>query len=135
MIGCTKTWQVSAGQYRSRGVSFSAVGHQDQVPRLHGRNPRIHDELMAHARRRIVMHKEPGFDSGFPGIAFAIHPSTGETIAIRYGEGIYYPVGTSKTADELNAIYGVTPNQARAILASVLAGWETRPAEQESHAA
>ncbi len=81
------------------------------------------------------MHKEPGTDFGFPGIAFATHPTTGETIAIRYGKHIYYPVGTSKTADELNAIYGVTPAQARAILASMLAGWEMQPVETESHAA
>ncbi len=81
------------------------------------------------------MHKEPSADFGFPGIAFATLPTTGETIAIRYGERIYYPVGTTKTAEELNAMYGVTPAQARAILASVLAGWEAKPVETESNAA
>ncbi|MHB8534152.1 MAG: hypothetical protein ACYDBW_01750 [Sulfuricaulis sp.] len=81
------------------------------------------------------MHKEPSTDVGFPGIAFATHPATGETIAIRFGERIYYPISTSKTADELNAVYGVTPAQAKTILASALAGWEAKPVETESHAA
>jgi hypothetical protein len=56
------------------------------------------------------MHKDlSAAESGFPGIAFATLPATGETIAIRYGERIYYRVDTTKTADELNAMYGVTP--------------------------
>lgn len=70
------------------------------------------------------MHRTQTTDAGYPGIAFATLPSTGETIAIRYRERIYYRVGTTKTADELNAMYGVTPNQAQAVLASALAGWE-----------
>lgn len=71
------------------------------------------------------MHKEQVADAGFPGIAFATLPKTGETVAIRYGERIYYRVDSAKSADELNAMYGVTPGQARAILASALAGWKT----------
>lgn len=71
------------------------------------------------------MHKEQVADAGFPGIAFATLPKTGETVAIRYGERIYYRVDSAKSADELNAIYGVAPGQARAILASALAGWKT----------
>lgn len=67
-------------------------------------------------------------DAGFPGIAFATLPHTGETVAIRYGERIFYRVDSAKTADELNAIYGVTPRQAQALLASALAGWKTPPA-------
>ncbi|MBI3778260.1 MAG: hypothetical protein HY274_05025 [Gammaproteobacteria bacterium] len=69
------------------------------------------------------MHKQHAADAGFPGIAFAILPKTGETIAIRYGERLYYRVESSKTADELNAIYGVTPTQAKAMLASAMSGW------------
>ena len=80
------------------------------------------------------MHKEPSTpDAGFPGIAFATLPTTGETIAIRYGERIYYRVGTTKTADELNAMYGVTPAQAREILSSALSEWMTPPANAESY--
>lgn len=70
------------------------------------------------------MRKEQVKDAGFPGIAFATLPVTGETIAIRHGERIYYRVDSEKSADELNAMYGVTPGQARAILASVLASWK-----------
>ena len=71
------------------------------------------------------MRKEQATDAGFPGIAFATLPKTGETVAIRYGERIYYRVDSAKTADELNAIYGVTPRQAQAVLASAMAGWKT----------
>lgn len=71
------------------------------------------------------MRKEQATDTGFPGIAFATLPKTGETVAIRYGERIYYRVDSAKTADELNAIYGVTPRQAQAVLASAMAGWKT----------
>lgn len=71
------------------------------------------------------MRKEQVTDAGFPGIAFATLPKTGETVAIRYGERIYYRVDSAKTADELNAMYGVTPRQAQAVLASALAGWKT----------
>jgi hypothetical protein len=66
------------------------------------------------------MSNEPGANIRLPGIAFATLPITGETIAIRHGERLYYRVNSSKTADELNAIYGVTPDQAKALLASVM---------------
>lgn len=79
------------------------------------------------------MRKEQATDAGFPGIAFATLPKTGETIAIRYGERIYYRVDSPKTADELNAIYGVTQAQAKALLASVISTWETPQADQDSH--
>jgi hypothetical protein len=81
----------------------------------------------------MTMRKEQTTDAGFPGIAFATLPNTGETIAIRYGERLYYRVDSAKTADELNAIYGVTETQAKAILASVLADWKTPPTDQPSH--
>ena len=79
------------------------------------------------------MRKEPATDAGFPGIAFATLPDTGETIAIRYGERLYYRVDSAKTADELNAIYGVTEAQAKTLLASVMSSWETLPVAQDSH--
>jgi len=79
------------------------------------------------------MGKDETTAAGFPGIAFATLPDTGETIAIRYGERLYYRVDSAKTADELNAIYGVTETQAKAILASVLADWKTPSVAQPSH--
>lgn len=79
------------------------------------------------------MRNDQSTESGFPGIAFATLPTTGETVAIRYGERIYYRVETSKTAEELNAMYGVTEAQAKTILASVMSGWVTPPANQISH--
>lgn len=78
------------------------------------------------------MRKEESPDSGYPGIAFATLPNTGETVAIRYGERIYYRVDTKMTADELNAVYGVTEAQAKAILTSVLTTWETSSAKREN---
>ena len=70
------------------------------------------------------MSKERSVDTNLPGIAFATLPTTGETIAIRYGERLYYRVNSNKTADELNAIYGVTPDQAKALLACAMSDWE-----------
>ena len=78
------------------------------------------------------MRKEQSPASGFPGIAFATLPTTGETIAIRYGERLYYRVDSTKTADELNTIYGVTEAQAKALLAGVMSGWTALPANQAS---
>jgi len=66
--------------------------------------------------------------SKLPGIAFATLVITGETIAICRGEPSYYRVETTKTAKELNAMYGVSPTQARAMLAGTIRGWHTLPA-------
>lgn len=77
------------------------------------------------------MSNEPAINARLPGIAFATLPTTGETIAIRCGERIYYRVNSNKTADELNAIYGVTPDQAKALLASVLSDRENITNEPE----
>lgn len=60
-----------------------------------------------------------------PGVAFATLSMTGETVAICRGESCCYRVGTTKTADELNAMYGVSKAQARAMLAGTLLGWHT----------
>jgi len=79
------------------------------------------------------MQQEKPNDSEFPAIAFATLPATGETIAIQYGQRIHYRVNTTKSAHELNAMYGVTPAQAQAVLERVLAEQETAPASQESH--
>ncbi len=76
------------------------------------------------------MTKNPGL-SKLPGIAFAKLAVTGATIAITLGASHYERVDTTKTADELNQMYGVTPAQARAMLAGVLVGWRTRLANPE----
>ena len=72
-------------------------------------------------------------DTDFPAIAFVTLPTTGETIAIQYGQRIQYRVKTTKTAEELNAMYGVTQAQALAVLARVLAEQETALTKPESH--
>lgn len=77
------------------------------------------------------MSKERSVDPDLPGIAFAILPATGETVAIRCGGRHCYRVSTNKTADELNAMYGVTPDQARALLARVMADRENITDEPE----
>ena len=66
-----------------------------------------------------------------PRKAFAKLAVTGVVIAITLGESRYECVNTTKTADELNQMYGVTPAQARAMLAGVLVGWRTRLANPE----
>jgi len=69
--------------------------------------------------------------SKLPGIAFATLALTGATIAITLGETRIFRVETTKTADELNRMYGVTPAQARAMLAGALLGWRTHLANPE----
>jgi hypothetical protein len=76
------------------------------------------------------MNRKPG-KSKLPGIAFATLAATGATIAITLGESRYEQVQTTKTADELNRMYGVTPAQARAMLAGVLLGWRTNLANPD----
>jgi hypothetical protein len=71
----------------------------------------------------MVDHATPAL-SRLPGIAFATLAATGETIAICRGESTYFRVESTKTAEELNALYGVSQAQARAMLAGVLLGWE-----------
>lgn len=77
------------------------------------------------------MHKMRSTLLMLPGIAFVVLPTTGETIAIRQGEPTYYRVNTTKTAEELNALYGVTEAQAQAMLASLKSGWDTSLADPE----
>ncbi len=69
--------------------------------------------------------------SKLPGTAFATLAVTGAIIAITLGESRYEHVNTTKTADELNYMNGVTPAQARAMLAGVLLGWCTNLANPE----
>lgn len=69
--------------------------------------------------------------SKLPGIAFATLAANNATIAITRGESQYYRVDTTKTADELNQLYGVTPAQARAMLSGVLLGWRSSLANPE----
>lgn len=71
--------------------------------------------------------------SKLPGIAFATLAVSGETVAICRGEPSHYRVQTTKTADELNSMYGVTPAQARAMLAGSMLGWHTPLADPERY--
>jgi len=71
--------------------------------------------------------------SRLPGIAFATLAISGETIAICRGESSYYRVETAKTAEELNTMYGVSPAQARAMLAGTILGWHTLLADPEHY--
>lgn len=68
-----------------------------------------------------------------PGISFATLAATGETIAICRGERSYYRVESPRTADELNALYGVSKAQARAMLAGMLEGWDTARIDPEQY--
>ncbi len=71
--------------------------------------------------------------SSLPVIAFATLAVSGETIAICRGEPSHYRVETTKTAEELNTLYGVSPAQAQAMLAGTTFGWHTRLADPEQY--
>ena len=62
------------------------------------------------------MHDTLPTPSTLPGVAFATLPATGEIVAICLDDNSYYRVATTKTAAELNAMYGVTEAQARAMV-------------------
>jgi len=63
--------------------------------------------------------------SKLPGLAFATLAVNGSTIAITRGASHYERVDGGLTAEELNLQHGVTPAQARAMLAGVMCGWKT----------
>jgi hypothetical protein len=63
--------------------------------------------------------------SMLPGIAFTTLPATGETVAICLGDSSYYHVATTKSAAELNAMYGVT--EAQALAMAQVVGLDARP--------
>lgn len=69
--------------------------------------------------------------SKLPGLAFARLAVNGAIVAITRGAIRYERVDTTQTADELNDQHGVTPAQARAMLAGVLCGWRTRLANPD----
>ena len=69
--------------------------------------------------------------SRLPGQAFATLAISGAIIAITLGESRYERVYTNQSADELNSTVGVTPAQARAMLAGALLGWSTKLANPD----
>jgi len=71
------------------------------------------------------MNNKKSVPSKLPGIAFAHLVAKKATVAITRGEPQFYHVDTTKTAEELNRQYGVTPAQARAMLCGVLLGWRS----------
>ena len=75
--------------------------------------------------------KRTSAPSKLPGIAFATLAVNKATIAITRGESQYYRVDTTKSADELNQLYGVTPAQARAMLSGLMLGWRSSLANPE----
>jgi hypothetical protein len=72
--------------------------------------------------------------SSLPAIAFAVWPATGETVAILRGHRETYRIGSSKPAEELNQLYGVTRAQQRAMLAGVMRGWKNPFPDAENSA-
>lgn len=71
------------------------------------------------------MNNKKTIPSKLPGIAFAHLAAKKATVAITRGEPQFYRVDTTKSADELNRLYGVTPAQARAMLCGAMLGWRS----------
>lgn len=69
--------------------------------------------------------------SKLPSLAFATLAVNGATVAITRGAARYDRLDTHQSADELNQMHGVTPAQARAMLAGVLCGWRTNLANPD----
>lgn len=79
------------------------------------------------------MGETPPSLSKLPSIAFTVLPATGETVAILRGESAYYHIGSTKSPDELNRMYGVTRAQALAMLAGATHGWTTPLADPDNY--
>lgn len=58
-------------------------------------------------------------------------PKAAPIIAIKRGESGYYPIFARATADELNAMEGVTKEQAEAMYNGSLFGWDTPGADPD----
>jgi hypothetical protein len=79
------------------------------------------------------MGEAPPTLSKLPSIAFTALPATGETVAILRGQSAYYHIGSAKSPDELNRMYGVTRAQALAMLAGATHGWSTPLADPDNY--
>jgi hypothetical protein len=66
-----------------------------------------------------------------PAVAFARHPETSAPIAIKRGEMGYSPVYSFRSIERLNAASHVTPQQAAAMLAGSMFGWDVPGADPE----
>jgi len=75
---------------------------------------------------------------GLPPIAYADnsdrrYDSAAPVIALKRGEPGYYPVHGRLTAEELNALEGVTPAQREAMLTGSMFGWHLKGADPKFH--
>ncbi len=75
---------------------------------------------------------------GLPRIAYVdnhdgIYGDEAPVIAIKRGESGYFPIHSTLTADELNALEGVTPAQREAMLTGAMFGWHVSGAEPSMH--
>lgn len=71
---------------------------------------------------------------GLPPVAFAAHPTTGATIMIKRRRSGYYVLETRLTAEALNQAFGVTAEQAYAMLAGSMFGWDCPGANPATYA-
>lgn len=75
-------------------------------------------------------------DRGLPAIAYIDNSKkfngASPVIAVRRGESGFYPIYTPLSADELNALDGVTPAQREAMYNGSLFGWDTPSADPEN---
>jgi len=75
---------------------------------------------------------------GLPPIAYADNRGNrygdpAPVVAIKRGEPGYYPIHSLLTADELNALEGVTPAQREAMLSGSMFGWHLKGADPKLH--
>lgn len=59
-----------------------------------------------------------------PDHCYSTNQLNGRVIAIKFGESGYYPIETKATADELNAVLGVTKAQVEAMVVGSMFGWD-----------
>ena len=62
--------------------------------------------------------------ANLPERSYAYHPVTGATIMVKLGEAGFYTVTTDVKPELLNKVRGITLQQAAAMLAGSMFGWD-----------
>jgi hypothetical protein len=69
--------------------------------------------------------------ANLPERSYAYHPTTGATIMVKRGEKGFYAVTTDVKPEILNKVRGVTLQQAAAMLAGSMFGWDVPLADPD----
>jgi len=81
------------------------------------------------------MHKRDHLDAvnSLPEMCAVLSPGSGEPVIIKRGETGYYPMVPGRTPDEINTLFGATPQHCAAMLMGSIAGFHVPGADPASY--